>query len=87
MKIFPELFKPAFVHCGLCPGDLINKIDPCDTNQDDHMLDLVSNLFEFISDHSEDGEFGGILFLFCVYNRVGNHFEISPHWSIKTSKC
>ena len=55
IKIFPELIKPAFTHCGpLCPADLVNKIVPCDTNLDD-MIDLVTSLFDIISDLSEEG--------------------------------
>lgn len=56
MKIFPELFKPVFTSREICSTDIIQCIMPDNVSLDDHMLALLSSLFDYISELSPDGK-------------------------------
>ncbi|XP_019857300.1 PREDICTED: uncharacterized protein LOC109585612 [Amphimedon queenslandica] len=55
MKTFPGLFKPVFTSREICSTDVIQQIVPLDSPLDDHMFKLISSLFDYISELSEEG--------------------------------
>ena len=57
MKIFPNLFKPVFTSIELSSACVIQKIIPCEVCLDDHMLQLICTLFNYITELSPDGMF------------------------------
>ena len=68
MKIFPNLFKPVFTSSELSGTDIIQKIVPCAVSLDDHMLQLISCLFEYITELSPDGMSTRWKVLVCTFN-------------------
>ncbi len=58
MKIFPDLFKSVFTSKELCCQDVISKIIPIGSlNNDDKKMDLVTALFDYLSGLSPEGQY------------------------------
>ena len=55
MKIFPNLFEQAFISKDLCGTDIVQQIVPDLLDDNDHMLNLISWLFDYICELSLDG--------------------------------